>query len=103
MLKFMAMYGLSSDTAAAVALARRALRKSERVPANLARFLPEDRSRHSWSYWNSLKKKLNRVRRHDFFNLNAANSGVVVKLADESVSTMADRSAGKLKRASIGR
>ena len=97
--KFMAMYGLSSDTAAAFVLARRALHKSERVPANLARFLPEDRKRHSWSYWNSLKKKLNGVRRHDFFNLSAANRGMVVTLVDEP----SGRSAGKLKRTSIGR
>ncbi len=66
--KFMSLYGLGSDTAAAMVLARRALRKSERVPANLARFLPEDRSRHSWSYWNWLKKKLCGLRRHDFFD-----------------------------------
>lgn len=85
LLKFMPMYGLSSDTAAAFVLARRALRKSERVPANLARFLPVDRSRHSWSYWNSLKKKLVGVRRHNFFALSAANSGVVVMLVDEPV------------------
>jgi IS605 OrfB family transposase len=81
--KFMSLYGLSSDTAAAMVLARRALRKSERVPANLARFLPEDRNRHSWSYWNWLKKKLGGFIRHDFFNSSAANSGMVVTLPDE--------------------
>lgn len=85
MLKFMPMYGMSSDTAAALTLARRALRKSERVPASLARFLPEDRSRHSWSYWNPLKKKFDGVRRHDFFNFSAANSGMVVTLGDEPI------------------
>ncbi len=103
MLKFMPMYGLSSDTAAALVLARRALRKSERVPANLARFLPVDRCRHSWSYWNSLKKKFNGVRRHRFFDLNAPNSGMVVTLVDESVPIGTDGSTGKRTRASIGR
>jgi IS605 OrfB family transposase len=34
--KFMRMYGLSSDTAAALVLARRGLHKSERIPANYA-------------------------------------------------------------------
>jgi IS605 OrfB family transposase len=86
MAKFMPMYGLSSDTAAAFVLARRAIRKSERVPAFLARFLPEDRSRHSWSYWNSLKKKFGVMKRHDFFDFSAANSGMVVTPIDESVS-----------------
>lgn len=103
LLKFMPMYGLSSDTAAAFVLARRAIRKSERVPANLARFLPEDRSRHSWSYWNSLKKKLVGVKRHNFFALSAANRGVVVTLVDEPVPKGISGSKGKLKRASIGR
>src|SRR5919202_5130744 len=93
--KFMPMYGLSSDPAAAFVLARRALRKSERVPANLARFLPEDRSRHSWSYWNSLKKKFGVIKRHDFFNLSATNSGMVVTLVDESAPHGTGRSAGK--------
>jgi len=95
-LKFMPMYGLSSDTAAALVLARRALRKSERVPANLARFLPVDRNRHSWSYWNSLKKKFNGVRRHDFFKFNAANSGMVVTPVDELEPLGTDRLTGKL-------
>jgi len=103
MTKFMSMHGLSSDTAAALVLARRALRKSERVPANLARFLPVDRSRHSWSYWNSLKKKFGGVRRHDFFNSYAANSGMVVTPVDESIPPRVGRSPGKRQRASIGR
>jgi IS605 OrfB family transposase len=103
LLKFMPMYGMSSDTAAAFVLARRALRKSERVPANLARFLPVDRSRHSWSYWNSLKKKLVGVKRHNLFNLSAANSGMVVTLGDELVPKGNNRSPGKLKPTSINR
>jgi IS605 OrfB family transposase len=98
--KFMAQYGLSSDTAAGFVLARRALRKSERIPANLARLLPEDRSRHSWSYWNALNKKLCGLRRHDFFNLSAANRGVVVTLPDELDSS--SRSGGKPKSTSTG-
>ena len=93
--KFMPMYGLSSDTAAAFVLARRALHKSERVPANLARFLPEDRMRHSWSYWNWLLKKFGVIKRHDFFNLSAEESGMVVTLADESVPHRTSRSASK--------
>ncbi len=103
LLKFMPMYGMSSDTAAAFVLARRALRKSERVPANLARFLPVDRSRHSWSYWNSLKKKLVGIRRHNFFSFSAANSGMVVTPKDELILKGNNRSLGKLKCTSINR
>lgn len=50
LVKFMSMYGLSSDTAAALVLARRALHKSERIPANYAQCLPVDKHRHVWSF-----------------------------------------------------
>ena len=81
--KFMSMYGLSSDTAAALVLARRTLKKSERIPANLALGLPEDKPRHSWSYWNALAKKLKAFRRHDFFAQRVANSESEVNLSGE--------------------
>lgn len=93
LVKFMGMHGMNSATAAAFVLARRALRKSERVPAKSAFGLPEDKPKHVWSYWHSLKKKLVGVRRHDFFNFRAANSGVKVTLLDELAT--ADRSNGK--------
>ncbi len=60
-------YGLSSDTAAALVLARRALRKSERIPAKTASCLQVDRHKHSWSFWNVLGKKLKGIRRHNYY------------------------------------
>jgi IS605 OrfB family transposase len=44
--KFLGMYGLSSDTSAALVLARRALRKSERIPTKIARLVQVDSNRH---------------------------------------------------------
>jgi len=85
MVKFMSMYGLSSDTAAALALARRGLRKSERLPSRTARELQVDSSRHVWSHWNALKKRLP-FRRHDLFTPRVANSESVVKLTVETSS-----------------
>ena len=82
----MRQYGLSSDTAAALALARRALFKSERIPANYSFGLPEDRARHVWSYWNRLGKKLKGVSRHCFFSM-VANSESEVNLPGEVVVT----------------
>lgn len=95
LVKFMAMYGMNSATAAAFVMARRALRKSERIPARYASCLPVDKHKHAWSFWNALKKKLVGVRRHDFFNLRAANSRVKVTLLDELA--LADRFNGKPK------
>jgi IS605 OrfB family transposase len=98
LLKFMSLYGLSSDTAAALVLARRAFRKSERIPTKSARLVQVDSSRHVWSFWNALNKKLKGRKRHSFFN-SVANSEVVVKLLDESF----DRSSSKSPDTSTAR
>lgn len=79
--KFMRLYGLSSDTAAALVLARRALRKKEGIPTNYARLVPVDSSRHVWSFWNALNKKLKGVKRHSFFSVS--HREIEVKLLDE--------------------
>ena len=47
-LKFMSMYGLSSDRAAVLLLARRGLNLSERPLASYARLPPVDGFRHVW-------------------------------------------------------
>lgn len=66
--KFMRLHGLSSDTAAALVLARRTLRKSERAPARYALETQVDVSKHAWSFWSALSKKVKGVRRHAFFS-----------------------------------
>lgn len=65
--KFMGRYGLNSGTAAALALGRRGLRLSERLPKCLAR--PEDRTKHTWSGWARISKHLrdNDIPRHRLF------------------------------------
>jgi hypothetical protein len=80
--------GLSSDRLAALVLARRALRKKERIPTNYARVgaehvlpLQVDSSRHVWSFWNALSKKLKGVKCHSFFSV--PNRKVEVKRLDE--------------------
>lgn len=91
--KFMSMYGLSSDTAAALVIARRALRFSERIPPIYARLVQVDSARHVWSSWNVLGKKLKGVLRHNFFE-SGANSPLEVNLFDEPP----ERSDGRSKR-----
>jgi IS605 OrfB family transposase len=65
-IKFASMYGLSGDEAAALALARRAMRFGETLPAGTALERPEDRSRHVWSHWRRLGKALRLKGRHAF-------------------------------------
>jgi IS605 OrfB family transposase len=79
--KFMRLYGLSSDRLAALILARRALRKKEGIPTSYARLVQVDSSRHVWSFWNALSKKLKGVKRHSFFSV--PNREVEVKPLDE--------------------
>lgn len=68
MVKFMQQYGLNSGTAAAMAIARRAMRHSERVPTCLVS--PEDEAKHPWSVWRKISLFLKRsyIKRHDLFN-----------------------------------
>lgn len=84
--KFMSMYGLNSGTAAALVLARRALRKSERLPRALHVTLkkPVDSFRHVWSAWSAAARVLNTVggrNRHLFYTQRReANSLLEVTL-----------------------
>lgn len=99
--KFMSMYGLSSDTAAAFVLARRALRKSERIPAKYASCLPVDKHKHVWSFWNAFGKKLQGLPRHSYYHPRGANSAIVVILLDEPKPKRSGRSTRKPKGTSI--
>ena len=85
LVKYLKMYGLSSDTAAALVLARRALRHSERVQALYASDLTVNRSKHVWSFWRTLGRVLPQ-RRHEFYHFRVANSESVVNLLVESVT-----------------
>ena len=65
-IKFTSMYGFSGDEAAALTLARRAIRFRETLPAGTALERPEDRSRHVWSHWRRLGRALRLKGRHAF-------------------------------------
>lgn len=67
MIKFMGRYGLSSGTAAALVLARRALRLSERLPRCVLK--PEDFNTHPWSFWNKISRTMREhsIPRHQLF------------------------------------
>lgn len=70
MIKFMGLYGLNSGTAAALVLARRLFRFSERLPRCLNALLqPVDCNKHVWHYWAATSKSLKGCHRHSFFNV----------------------------------
>ncbi|MGK7935821.1 MAG: IS200/IS605 family accessory protein TnpB-related protein [Xenococcaceae cyanobacterium] len=70
MIKFMGLYGLNSGRAAALVLARRSFRFSERLPRCLnAFFHPVDCNKHVWHYWATTSKLLKGCHRHSFFNV----------------------------------
>ena len=70
MIKFMSLYGLNSGTSAALVLARRLFRFSERLPRCLNALLePVDSNKHVWHYWAATSKLLKGCHRHSFFNV----------------------------------
>ena len=88
--KYMGMYGLSSDTAAGLVVARRGIRTSsfkrfsDRLPRKYIKLIPSNQAylggtrKHSWSHWNELRRELGGVRRHNYFT--SVNSAPVVNL-----------------------
>lgn len=96
--KYMAMYGLNSGSAAALVLARRALRKSERLPRalHLALKKPVDSFRHVWRAWSEVALVLNtqgRKNRHVFYTQKeGANS-----LMQVTLRSLEQNRLGKLK------
>ena len=68
LIKYMRRYGLNSGTAAAMVIARRAMKFSERAFPCLVR--PEDQAKHPWSTWNRIARflKSKRVRRSELFD-----------------------------------
>ena len=68
--KYMSLYGLNSGTSAALVLARRGLRFSERLPRVLYALLsPVDHNKHVWSYWARISKLVKGCHRHSYFEM----------------------------------
>jgi IS605 OrfB family transposase len=74
LVKYMRMYGLSSDTAAALVIARRGMYLSERLPGSVKAYFSVNEEKHFWSQWNQLNKQIKRSgkvnRRHDYFTIS---------------------------------
>ncbi len=72
LVKYSKQYGLASDESAALAIARRAMRLSERLPSSINAYLEVNSGKHIWSHWSQLNKQLKtkRVRRHTFYSIS---------------------------------
>ena len=82
---------MSSDEAAALVLARRAMNLSERLPRSITALLGVNPRKHVWSGINKLNKVLTGMSRHDFYSVS--NWEFKVKPLIESASV--DRFKGK--------
>jgi IS605 OrfB family transposase len=82
MIKFMGKYGLNSGTSAGMAIARRALRLTEKIPQCLLR--PEDLSKHSWSSWRRVSTfiKKNLIPRTQLFQWVKVLEGILTSIDD---------------------
>ncbi len=79
LVKFVRMYGLASDEAAALAVARRGIRLSEKLPSAITAYLSVNDSKHVWHWWNKLNtllKKSSISRRHDYYAISNWESQV---------------------------
>lgn len=76
LLKYARMYGLASDEAAALVLARRAMNLSERLPGSLPALLRVNPRKHIWSQLNQLNKVLAGVSRHAHYSISNWESKV---------------------------
>lgn len=95
LVKYLKLYGMSSDTAAALILARRAMRLSERVPLQNA-YPVMTMGKHVWSAWHALNQKLNKqlcLRRHSYFSFS--NRELEVMLNDEFLKILRKGSSSK--------
>ena len=71
LVKYLKMYALASDEAAAMVIARRGMRLSENIPDSITAYFEVNSEKHVWSQWNQLNKKLKCSgmvnRRHDYY------------------------------------
>jgi IS605 OrfB family transposase len=88
LVKYVRMYGLASDEAAALVIARRGMRLSERLPRSLTAYSVLRTRKHVWSAWNKLNNLIKSwdviQSRHDYYNVSVPNWESLVKPQCES-------------------
>ena len=79
LVKYSRLYGLSSDQSAALAIARRGMKLSERIkPSSITAYLGVKPGKHVWGQWNQLNNltKVHRVKRHSYYSISNWESQV---------------------------
>ncbi len=97
LVKYLRMYALASDEAAALVIGRRAMRLSEKLPDSLTAFVEVNSTKHVWSQWHQLNNLFKHSsvinRRHDYYtasnwdflaNLNTGEAQALRKDASET-------------------
>ncbi|MEM7590514.1 MAG: hypothetical protein AAF383_03145 [Cyanobacteria bacterium P01_A01_bin.83] len=81
LVKYVRLYGISSGVAAAIVIARRGMRLSEKLPRSLTAYLSVNERKHVWSDWNKLNKLIKSCaeirNRHSYYGIS--NWGFLVK------------------------
>lgn len=99
LVKYARMYGLSSDIAAALAIARRGMNLSERLPRSVSAYLEVNSRKHVWSVLHQFNMFVGRCpvvnRRHDYYRVS--NWEPLVKVDVEQQC----RASAKRKRSSV--
>ena len=79
LVKYVRMYGISDAPAAALVIARRGMKLSERIkPHSLTAYLEVNLRKHVWRGWNQLNKSLKKSisSRHDYYGISNWESQV---------------------------
>ncbi len=58
LVKYLKMYALASDESAALVIARRGMRLSQKIPGSLTAAFEVNSTKQVWSLWNQLNKKI---------------------------------------------
>ncbi|MCY7381848.1 MAG: hypothetical protein LH628_04510, partial [Microcoleus sp. CAN_BIN18] len=72
--KYLKMYGLASDEAAALVIARRGMRLGEKLPNSITAYIEVNSNKHVGSQWVELNRKTKQSgivnRRHDYYTVS---------------------------------
>jgi len=88
LVKYARQYGLASDEAAAMAIARRGMRLAENIPGSITAYLSVKDGKHVWILWNQLNNliKKSSIKRHNFYAISNWES-LVKRWSEQSVQS----------------
>ena len=72
--KYLKMYGLACDEAAALVIARRGMRLDEKLPDSITAYVEVNSNKHVWGQWAQLNRQTKQSgmvnRRHDYYTVS---------------------------------